>query len=294
MGFDPRSWASSPRQPRAVTSNVEALLAENDALRREVQQLRRRLEQLEWQSRSRAWTEASQRWQPREAAPPAARITAERVRRWGAALAEQVGWSELRAGREGQGLVGLLEELQRRSFNPELTLAQRLDRLAPGLGQELQEALKGPQTKQRLAVQAAFAVYGVSALEWLEDDPLRVVAELRQRLKRQERQGPAAGSRRGPGRRTSSDRRSTDRDPGEQQQQQERQQQQRQQRRRSAPPGADARRQEAYSVLGLDWGASREAIKQAHRRLAKQHHPDMGGRAEDFHRVNAAYQLLVA
>ena len=36
MGFDPRQWSSDsqPRQRQRVTSNVEALLAENDALRR--------------------------------------------------------------------------------------------------------------------------------------------------------------------------------------------------------------------------------------------------------------------
>jgi curved DNA-binding protein CbpA len=47
-------------------------------------------------------------------------------------------------------------------------------------------------------------------------------------------------------------------------------------------------------VLGLRWGASRDAIKAAHRRLVKQHHPDLGGSAEAFRRVNEAYQQLVA
>ena len=50
---------------------------------------------------------------------------------------------------------------------------------------------------------------------------------------------------------------------------------------------------EAYQLLGLAWGASREAIKNAHRRLVKQHHPDLGGTAEAFRRVNAL-QLLLA
>ena len=47
-------------------------------------------------------------------------------------------------------------------------------------------------------------------------------------------------------------------------------------------------------MLGLEWGASKQAIKQAHRRLVKQHHPDVGGTAEAFRRVNDAYQFLVA
>jgi DnaJ-class molecular chaperone len=48
----------------------------------------------------------------------------------------------------------------------------------------------------------------------------------------------------------------------------------------------------AYAALGLARGASPEEVKAAHRRLVKRHHPDMGGRAEDFHRINAAYRLL--
>jgi curved DNA-binding protein CbpA len=46
-------------------------------------------------------------------------------------------------------------------------------------------------------------------------------------------------------------------------------------------------------VLGLEPGATAEAIKRAHRRLVKLHHPDMGGSAEAFRRVNEAYQQLV-
>jgi curved DNA-binding protein CbpA len=51
---------------------------------------------------------------------------------------------------------------------------------------------------------------------------------------------------------------------------------------------------EALRVLGLEWGASKQAIKQAHRRLVKLHHPDLGGSAEAFRRVSEAYQRLVA
>jgi curved DNA-binding protein CbpA len=36
------------------------------------------------------------------------------------------------------------------------------------------------------------------------------------------------------------------------------------------------------------------AVKAAHRRLVKRHHPDMGGDAESFRRINDAYQLLMA
>ena len=281
MGFDPRRWSSPPRQPRPVTSNLEGLLAENQALRQEVQQLRRRLAQLERLDRY-----------PRSAGPTGAesqappRVTVVQVRRWGERLARQSGWTELRSGGDDSGLRGLIEALNRGSFHPHLTLEQRLDRLAPGLGADLQQALAGPLTKKRLAVLAAFGLYGISASEWLEDDPARVVADLRQRQQRLE--GP--GSQHRQGRRTRSDQRATDRQTHGQTHGQSHHQAAAEQ----APPDADPRRLEALQVLGLRWGASREAIKAAHRRLVKRHHPDMGGQAADFHRINAAYQLLLA
>ena len=281
MGFDPRRWSSPPRQPRPVTSNLEGLLAENQALRQEVQQLRRRLAQLERLDRY-----------PRSAGPTGAesqappRVTVVQVRRWGERLARQSGWTELRSGGDDSGLRGLIEALNRGSFHPHLTLEQRLDRLAPGLGADLQQALAGPLTKKRLAVLAAFGLYGISASEWLEDDPARVVADLRQRQQRLER----PGSQHRQGRRTRSDQRATDRQTRGQTHGQSHHQAAAEQ----APPDADPRRLEALQVLGLRWGASREAIKAAHRRLVKRHHPDMGGQAADFHRINAAYQLLLA
>jgi hypothetical protein len=182
------------------------------------------------------------------------------------ALAEQKGWSVLRLA----GLEQLIEQLNRSSFLPQLTLQQRLDHLVPGLGRDLFAAIASPVNKRRCAVLAAFALYGVSAIEWLDDDPQRVVLELRQRQ----------GQSRGGDRRTRSDQRHTDRQskPGSS----------------ADSRGRDARTVAALQVLGLEWGASRQAIKQAHRRLVKQHHPDVGGTAEAFRRVNDAYQFLVA
>ena len=48
MGFDPRRWSSAaePHRRQTVTSNVDALLAENDSLRRQVLQLKRQLDVL--------------------------------------------------------------------------------------------------------------------------------------------------------------------------------------------------------------------------------------------------------
>ena len=303
MGFDPRQWPSAA-QPRRVTTNIDALfaenqalLAENEALRREIQQLRRRLEQWERQSRPDSGAQRQ-----RAQSQVSARVTAEQVQQWGDALAAQSGWRELRLGdpHTGTGLRGLIETLNRRSFFPQLTLEQRLDRLVPGLGGDLQQALAGPDNRRRLAIRAAFALYGVSALEWLDDDPQRVVADLRAR-QRSESSRRTSSDHRSQRSRQSSSRQSSDSQTSSQGSHQSRGRNttgssggQQRQEAADAPAGADPRRVEAYRLLGLPWGASTEAIKRAHRRLVKQHHPDMGGRAEDFHRISQAYQLLVA
>ncbi|MFO1434249.1 MAG: DnaJ domain-containing protein [Candidatus Competibacteraceae bacterium] len=70
--------------------------------------------------------------------------------------------------------------------------------------------------------------------------------------------------------------------------------------RESVPPNENSRpdyvnleREEAYRVLGLSPGASREAIKAAHRRLMQRVHPDHGGSDELAARVNKAKDLLL-
>jgi DnaJ-domain-containing protein 1 len=259
MGFDPRQWgpSSGARAAQRVTSNVEALLAENDALRQEVQRLQRELERQRHRQRQQQWVQPP-RWQEEPSAGPAPRVSAEQVRRWGEAMARQAGWADLRQS----GLEALVDRLNRNSFHPQLSLQQRLDRLVSGLGTDLLKALGTKVTKKRAAVLAAFALYGVRASEWLDEDPARVVAELRQRLR------PNSS------RRTRTDQRSSD--------------------RWQTNSHASNSRADALAVLGLQAGASQEAIKQAFRRLVKQHHPDMGGSAEAFRRVTEAYQRLVA
>lgn len=252
MGFDPRQWgpSSDARAAQRVTSNVEALLAENEALRREVRRLQRELERQRYRQRHQQWVQPP-RWQEEPSASPAPRVSAEQVRHWGEAMARQAGWADLRQS----GLEALVDRLNRNSFHPQLSLEQRLDRLVSGLGTDLMKAVGIKVTKKRAAVLAAFALYGVRASEWLDEDPARVVAELRQRLR------PNSS------RRTRTDQRSTD--------------------QRSSDS-------DALAVLGLQAGASQEAIKRAFRHLVKQHHPDMGGSAEAFRRVTEAYQRLVA
>ena len=250
MGFDPRHWSGRDRSEQRVTSNVEALLAENDALRREVARLTRELD-------------LARRWRSsREPSPGEAPmlIRPAQVEVWGDALAGQAGWSALRQS----GLKALVDQLNRDSFPAQLTLQQRLDRLVPGLGKDLMAAIGSRSNKKTAAVLAAFALYGVRASEWLDEDPRRVVADLRQRV--------GSGAAPGRERRTRSDRRRSDRVDH--------------QMHRDS-------RAAALAVLGLNPGASQDAIKTAFRQLVKQHHPDVGGSPDNFLRVSEAYQQLI-
>ena len=52
-------------------------------------------------------------------------------------------------------------------------------------------------------------------------------------------------------------------------------------------------REEAYKVLGLEPGATREQIKAAHHRLMRSYHPDMGGSDYLAARINEAKDLLL-
>ena len=398
MGFDPRRWRpSSGSTP--LTTNVEALLAENEALRRQVRSLRLQLEAFlqgepaatrsgepgpspwaaapgaapgvasaeaagsPWSSTARSRASRPS-WSSAE--PPRSRVTVgsshglspDLVERWGRSLARHPRWQALRIGPPG-GLRGLEEELRRHWWNPSLSLEQELDRRCPGLGHELFDALRGPHSRGRWAVRAAFALYGPRAPEWLSEEPLRVVDELLRRVQQLE-QRAGSGARQGGTRtasggegpepwRQSGERRSEGADSnqgdatgrraggssgGGARQQGARQHgdgqrpphgagqraqpgdgqraphgdgqraphdggghHQGEQRTGSRPPGSRRAasvdpRAEALALLGLEAGASAAAIKRAYRRLAKAHHPDLGGDAEAFRRLDAAYRLL--
>ena len=267
MGFDPRRWSSAaePYRRQTVTSNVDALLAENDSLRREVLQLKKQIDAL----RQLQWTQSQARYQQRSHAPrdepeqKSTSVSSDQVERWGEVLARQKGWNALRL----KELELLIDALNRTSFHSHLNLQQRLDRLTPGLGTDLLAAIPKPITKKQYAVLAAFAVYGMRSREWLDEDPQRVVFELKNRQQSSHQS-----------RRTRTDQRSSD--------------------RRSESYGngtntADFSMREALDVLGLKRGASQDAIKKSYRRLVKQHHPDLGGSANEFRKINEAYQRLL-
>jgi DnaJ-class molecular chaperone len=47
-----------------------------------------------------------------------------------------------------------------------------------------------------------------------------------------------------------------------------------------------------YQTLGVDRGATPDAIKKAYRKLASQHHPDKGGDKAKFQEIQSAYDTL--
>jgi molecular chaperone DnaJ len=53
-----------------------------------------------------------------------------------------------------------------------------------------------------------------------------------------------------------------------------------------------AMKNDPYKVLGVDKAASQADIKKAFRSAAKKHHPDKGGDAEEFKKINEAYEVL--
>lgn len=287
MGFDPRRWRPSPGG-RPVTANVEALLAENDALRRENNALQRELRALQ-QQLEQGRQQARRQVHSRVTNSAAPGLTAEQVERWSAAMACHPAWSTLRIG-PPDGLRGLVEELRRHWWNPALSLEEELDRRSPGLGGELAAALRGPHSRGRWAVRAAFALYGPRAPEWLGEEPLRVVEELRRRLEQLEgrqRQGRRRGTR-------TENRTENRTDNRNQHRSESRSEHRSKTHSKTTGQAADADpRRQALQLLGLEPGASREAIKRAYRRLAKAHHPDLGGDPAAFHRLDAAYRLLL-
>jgi hypothetical protein len=231
------------------------------------------------------------------------------------------------------GLQALLDDLRSRSHNPALELEDALDRRASGLGAELRWALAGPASRAKAAVRAAFALHGPRAADRLSADPEAVVEELLAgiaRLEAQLRQETQAGREqaerqqawwrqqdgRRPGGRSwgaagaHADGRAGARDAGSSRAWSAGSGDSRRSSGSGGGPGAgagegrsseqgrqvapDRQRVEALGILELSWGAPVAAVKAAHRRLVKRHHPDMGGDAESFRRINDAYQLLMA
>jgi len=203
MGGERRTWVRSQTAGPRITSNSDALQAENFLLRQEVLRLRQQLDRREsrppaaeaWSRRSpvtsgAAPTPASA---PAPAPPPASApasapaITADQVRRWGEAMTRHRRWHQLRVGAiawqsphgrsasPGRGLKGLIDQLLGAPADTAAAFEYQLERRWPGLGGDLRGALQGPSSKARLAVRAAFAMLGPAAAARLDLEPLAVV-----------------------------------------------------------------------------------------------------------------------
>ena len=214
MGGERRSWVRSQAAGPRITSNSDALQAENYLLRQEVLRLRQQLDRREtrppaaeaWSRRSPVTSGAA----PAQAATAnsAPAITADQVRRWGEAMTRHRRWHQLRVGAiawhspqgrasaPGRGLKGLIDQLLGAPADTAAAFEQQLERRWPGLGEVLRGALQGPSSKARLAVRAAFAMLGPAAAIRLDVEPLAVVELLIEAINALEVEADAAQTQR--------------------------------------------------------------------------------------------------
>jgi hypothetical protein len=267
MGGERRSWVRSQAAGPRITSNSDALQAENYLLRQEVLRLRQQLDRREtrppaaeaWSRRSPVTSGAA----PAQAAAAnsAPAITADQVRRWGEAMTRHRRWHQLRVGAiawhspqgrasaPGRGLKGLIDQLLGAPADTAAAFEQQLERRWPGLGEVLRGALQGPSSKARLAVRAAFAMLGPAAAIRLDVEPLAVVELLIEAINALEVEADAAQTQR-----------SWTQQPPRQQRPQDRAQATAQDRDRAQDPWGPGRRRAASNSAspGASPGASRE------------------------------------
>ena len=267
MGGERRSWVRSQAAGPRITSNSDALQAENYLLRQEVLRLRQQLDRREtrppaaeaWSRRSPVTSGAAQAQAAAANSAPA--ITADQVRRWGEAMTRHRRWHQLRVGAiawhspqgrasaPGRGLKGLIDQLLGAPADTAAAFEQQLERRWPGLGEVLRGALQGPSSKARLAVRAAFAMLGPAAAIRLDVEPLAVVELLIEAINALEVEADAAQTQR-----------SWTQQPPRQQRPQDRAQATAQDRDRAQDPWGPGRRRAASNSAspGASPGASRE------------------------------------
>ena len=232
-GGERRSWVRSQAAGPRITSNSDALQAENYLLRQEVLRLRQQLDRREsrppaaeaWSRRSpvtsgaaptpasapapaSASTAASAPASASATAAAAPAITADQVRRWGEAMTRHRRWHQLRVGAvawhspqgrasaPGRGLKGLIDQLLGAPADTAAAFEHQLERRWPGLSEVLRGALQGPSSKARLAVRAAFALLGPAAAARLDLEPLAVVERLIEAISALEVEADAAQTQR--------------------------------------------------------------------------------------------------
>lgn len=128
-----------------------------------------------------------------------------------------------------------------------------------GLADTLDGLLEGirPNSKPAKVVEACFLIYGTQAVQMLQTQPATVLKRLAEEISQASSYSVAANWR-----------------------------------AISDLLSGQSLTVQDLQILGLKAGASADAIKTAYRQLAKQHHPDAGGDADQFHKITRAYERL--
>ena len=292
---------SSNHRQRAKEAKglLDSLVFENESLRRQVQTLQEQLRLVQAAGSAfgpetvKAWVKAF------EAADP---------RAWRDLRAGEWGWDTEHGRPTGGGLAGLIlhltaipgdyqqartswdidenwrerkrnkaiaagttqERYQRRPYPPRFRSTYAVSSWLelqghPGLAQTVRQLRQGlrDRTKASLLVDAAFALWKEEAITRLTGDPLVALKELTAAVSEAYSDTADAYAKTFAG-------------------------------MFMDMLGQGKQLQAARQTLGVAADADADAIKTAYRRLARVHHPDAGGNAEQFNRVAAAYELLTA
>lgn len=261
-----------------VRRQLHHLLIENDQLKRQVQHLTTQL-QMAQQSGAQLTPELAKSWLP----------ALEACEGWKALTLGDDGWDTAAGRPTDTGLRALIRDLratpstaadraswdakeQRRvqkgggiparpapdRVQPQMATSWLLNERQPGLGDALAQLVKGLRGRLPVVIEAAFLLWGSRAVEMLSSDPAGVVQRLKQEVDRVAEPIKAERFR----------------------------------RVAEMLAGGQARAA-ARQVLGVSADATADEIKAAYRQLAKQHHPDAGGDAEQFARISTAYEALI-
>lgn len=269
------------QQAKASILFIHQLTAENESLRRKVEQLEQQIQILRSSGQTLLGPETTKAWMKAlEAVDPKA---------WRELTVGTFSWNASEGYPDGGGLCALVQELlsspgtderERRSWNHRFPAGHHLHDQFPrrflnqdtvswhlrvvgqgGLANTLDALTTGLtfRSKAVRVVEACFLLYGTDAVQMLQSDPGTVLRRLREEVAQATSFATAASWK-----------------------------------LLTELLSGRASQAQALRTLGLEPGADADAIKAAYRAKARQHHPDAGGDADQFHKVTRAYELLTA